>query len=239
MDGKTKNNDAVQARPGLRMKDLVERSGLPKSTILHYLDQGLLPPPVKTSPNMAYYDPSCVERLEMIRAFQSRLRLPLSKIGKLLAMRDQGQDVALQVELVAGIFGPASEVQLNRGQLCEQSGLTMAQVEELERAGVLLPLEEDCYDAEDLAVAGMLASGIARGMTVEDMSFYPRLGKEIVDREMSLRRRLTRHLPDEQDAALTLRMVQSARAMRSYVIDRIFIKRVAASSDLKDEGLLK
>ncbi len=31
------------AKPGLRMKELVEASGVPKSTILYYLQQGLLP----------------------------------------------------------------------------------------------------------------------------------------------------------------------------------------------------
>ena len=38
---------------GLRMKQLMEATGLPKSTLLYYVEQGLLPPPVKTSPNMA------------------------------------------------------------------------------------------------------------------------------------------------------------------------------------------
>jgi hypothetical protein len=53
---------------------------------------------------------------------------------------------------------------------------------------------------------------------------------------MDLRRRLTSHLPLAQDAAVTLRMVQGARATRGYVIDRLFQKRVAAARDLKDHG---
>ena len=52
------------------MKELVQATGLPKSTILHYLNQGLLSQPVKTSPNMAYYDPSCVQRVAMIKEMQ-------------------------------------------------------------------------------------------------------------------------------------------------------------------------
>lgn len=52
----------MSSKPGLRMKELMEATGLPKSTILFYLEQGLLPKPVKTSRNMAYYPPECMER---------------------------------------------------------------------------------------------------------------------------------------------------------------------------------
>lgn len=226
-------------RPGLRMKELTEATGLPKSTILHYLDQGLLPPPVKTSPNMAYYDPACVERLVFIRDLQSRLRLPLSKIRHALELREGGQEMAMQLELMEGIFGVESGVTLNRDELCRQSGLTPEQLDQLEKAQLMLPMEDGRYDAEDLAAAQVLAQGLERGITVEDMSFYPRLGKEIVDREMAARHRLTGHLPPEQDAELSLRMLQSARTLRRYVIDRLFMHRVARSADLKDEGMLR
>ena len=45
-------------KSGLKMKisDLVERSGIPRSTIQYYLREGLLHPPDKTGRTMAYYD---------------------------------------------------------------------------------------------------------------------------------------------------------------------------------------
>jgi predicted DNA-binding transcriptional regulator AlpA len=46
--------DQKKARAtGLRMRELVAATGVAKSTILHYLNEGLLPAPVKTSRNMA------------------------------------------------------------------------------------------------------------------------------------------------------------------------------------------
>ena len=38
----------------MRMNQLMVATGLPKSTLLYYVELGLLPRPVKTSPNMAY-----------------------------------------------------------------------------------------------------------------------------------------------------------------------------------------
>lgn len=223
-------------KPGLRMKELMAQSGLPKSTLLYYVEQGLLPAPIKTSPNMAYYPPQCLERLARIKALQTRHRLPLGKIKALLALQDQGHDISPLIELGQAIFGQEAGPLLERAAFLEATKLTAEQLEALLAAEMLLPLQDGLFDQQDVAMGSLYADGLARGMGVEDMSFYSRLGRQIVDQEMALRHRLTSHLPISQDAALTLRMVQAARATRGYVIDRLFQKRVAASRDLKDPG---
>jgi hypothetical protein len=66
------------------------------------------------------------------------------------------------------------------------------------------------------------------------MTEYVALCEKIVGQEMAIRRRLTHHLPYDEDAALTIELVKSARMMRAYLIDRLFQRRVAAMKDLKD-----
>jgi len=77
-------------KKGLRMRELMEATGLPKSTILHYVAQGLLPEPVRTGRNMAYYDAACVERAKFIKKVQGTYSFPLEKIKKLLVVADEG-----------------------------------------------------------------------------------------------------------------------------------------------------
>jgi DNA-binding transcriptional MerR regulator len=226
-------------RPLLKMKELVEATGAPKSTILHYVNEGLLPEPIKTSQNMAYYHPDCIERVRLIKNMQSAHRLPLSKIKGLLHWKDQGRDITIGVELLQGIFGAGEGRLVNTETFCEKTGLTSKQLKELLQAKLLLPLNPGRFDQEDIAMGIQYAGGLANGVTVEDMSFYPRLGKQIVDHEMAVRRKVTHHLTYEADAEQTLKMVQAARVTRSYVINRLFQLRVAASSDLKDEEMLK
>ncbi|MDY7002190.1 MAG: hypothetical protein SVS15_10475, partial [Thermodesulfobacteriota bacterium] len=121
---------------------------------------------------------------------------------------------------------------------CSATGLSPEQVKELEQAELLLPLEEGRFDRQDVILGTIYAEGESIGLELGDIAFYPRLGKKIVDEEMSLRQRLTAHLPHDQDAARTTQLVQSARAMRSYIIDRLFQRRVASSRHLKDEEML-
>lgn len=223
-----------QPPPGLPMRELIKKSGLPKSTILHYLDQGLLPPPVKTSPNMAYYDPKCLEILATVRDLQDRYNLPLSKIKKVLAMNQDGQSVEAVLMVSQEVFGPRPGELMGLEQFCEASGLTPELVGELQDAGLLLPMQEGAYDAQDLAIGTILAQGRKNGLTVDDIGYYHELGSAMVEREMALREKVMAGLPPAQRGQVTLNMVRAARAMRGYVIDRLFQHRVARAQGIKD-----
>lgn len=222
-------------RPGLKMSQLSEATGLPKSTILHYVNEGLLPEPVKTSPNMAYYDPACVDRVRLIRHLQQRHRLSLAQIKGALAEDDAGREMDAMIRLGEVIFGTNQGESLDLEELCRESGLTPERVAELERRGLLLPLEPGRYDMDDLAAARWSVRNRELGMVPEDAEFYVRLAKEIVNHEMELRRRITYDLPLTEDAIITTEMAQSARATRNYIIDRTFQKRVMAFKTLKEE----
>jgi DNA-binding transcriptional MerR regulator len=233
-----KSSGAGCAIPGLRMKELTEATGLPKSAILHYVAQGLLPEPVRTGRNMAYYDPVCIERIKFIKTIQSRYAFPLVKIRLILARQDEGTDALPLIELSKTIFGNAGGAPLDEAAFRDTTGLSSRQIGSLIKNGLLLPLEKGRYCEQDVAIGRIYARAFALGVTVSDMAFYAVTAKQIVDEEMRLRARLTAHLPEDQDAGLTQGMVTAARATRNYVIDRTFQRRVAASRHLKDEGLL-
>jgi DNA-binding transcriptional MerR regulator len=227
------------AKPeGLRMKDLSATTGLPKSAILHYMAQGLLPEPVRTGPNMAYYDPVCIERIEFIKAMQEKYAFPLSKIKMLLSRREQGMDVTPLIELSATIFGNSDSPPLNETEFCLATGLKPGEARKLIKSGLLIPLEKGKFNQQDVAVCDVYGRCFALGADTADLVFYAEAARMIVDMEMHLRRKLTAHLPENQDAELTRRMVLGARVVRSYVIDRTFQQRVASAEDLKDTTLL-
>jgi DNA-binding transcriptional MerR regulator len=222
--------------PGLKMSELAAATGVPKSTVLYYLGQGLLPEPSKTSPNMAYYDPACVERIRLIQQMRARHRLTLSEIKRCLEDKSRGKDLGVYLELNEEIFGPGGPRRLlDAKAFCRETGLGSGQLNELQRAHLLLPLEEGRFDAEDVRMGRMYRDAFDFGIQAEDLAYYAELGEKIVDREMALRNRMTGRLPYQQDAAATTQMVKNARMCRAYIIDRLFQHRVAAMRDLKEE----
>jgi DNA-binding transcriptional MerR regulator len=217
------------------MKELVEETGVPKSTILHYLNQGLLPESQKTSPNMAYYDPACVGRIQYIQHLQRRHRLSLSEIRQMFAKKGKDLDLSIFNELDTIIFGQIQDTRLlNASDFCATTGLSRQQLKDLIEAKLLLPLQQDRFDPQDIGMGKMYATISALGLNSEEMTEYVALCEKIVDHEMAVRKRLTHHLPYDEDAALTIELVKSARMMRAYIIDRLFQSRVAAMNDLKE-----
>ncbi len=68
----------------LPMRELAEQSGVSAGTIKHYLREGLLPDPVRTSRNMAWYPPEFVERIRLIKQLQEERFMPLRAIKTVL-----------------------------------------------------------------------------------------------------------------------------------------------------------
>jgi len=94
----TQQNDGL-----LRMRELAEASGVPAPTIKHYLREGLLPEPVKTSRNMAYYPPEFVDRIKLIKRLQEERFLPLKAIKDVLDARERSRTSAAEVRKRYGV----------------------------------------------------------------------------------------------------------------------------------------
>ncbi|WP_022664779.1 MerR family transcriptional regulator [Desulfospira joergensenii] len=219
-------------RPMLKMKQLVEAAQVPKSTILLYVGKGLLPEPVKTSPNMAWYDPVCIERIRFIKKAQAEHRLPLAAIKGLIREMDRGRDISPLLELQSLVFGSAGE-KMDKSALCSASGLDPGAVDRLCRLHLLIPVEEDVFDGHDLGVALLVKQGLDMGMDLHDLKFYPEFAEKIADTEIQMREKYTRDLDFKENASLTLELTRLARGLRSYIIDRTLQKKLIEFKGLK------
>ena len=74
----------------MRIKELVDISGVPRTTIHFYLRHGLLHPPIKTGRTMAYYDESHLNRLRKIQSLKRGSRVPIAFLRKQIAAVDDG-----------------------------------------------------------------------------------------------------------------------------------------------------
>ncbi len=84
----------------MKIKELVEKSGLPRSTIQYYLREGLLHPPVKTGKTMAHYDESHLYRLKQIKNLKKDARVPLSFLReKLKEIEAESQSLPRQYDI--------------------------------------------------------------------------------------------------------------------------------------------
>jgi len=155
------------SRPGLKMSELAERSGVSAGTIKHYLREGLLDDGgevVRTSRNMAWYPPAFVERIRLIKRLQEERYMPLRVIKDVMDA-DPARAAAL-LELEDRIRERAVAADEN-GRVDADEAVRRYEVprnvlERLGDLGVLTPGEEG-YDADDLRIVAAIARFRAGG----------------------------------------------------------------------------
>ena len=102
---------SAPAKELLKISELAELSGVPVATVRHYLREGLLPEPVKTSKNMAYYPPEFVERIRTIKRLQEERFMPLRVIrDAVLAERTPKGELLKRFDLPARALDRLAEV---------------------------------------------------------------------------------------------------------------------------------
>jgi len=189
---------AVKQRELLKISQLAKRAGVGRGTIQHYLREGLLPRPVKTHRNMAYYDAACVERIKTIKELQARRFMPLSVIRKVLGTGRT--EAALAKTLVAAqqaaldaLTPPAQTGSLTPEAAAKSFKLRPALIEELRRLGMIATRSEDGKDVfagADLevlaAVKNMETLGFRKsaGFKAKDLLVYRDSLEQLMNKEV-------------------------------------------------------
>ena len=89
----------------LKVSQVSRATGVSTSAINYYVRIGLLPPPVKTHKNMAYYDPSYIQMINYVKRLQLQKHLPLERIKEIMAKK-----IEIWSEMSSGQQHPANEV---------------------------------------------------------------------------------------------------------------------------------
>lgn len=124
----------------LKMNELVKRSNTPKSTILYYLKEGLLPEPMKDKPNFHLYDESCIQLIEFIKYLQTNLYATISQIKALFAEPsfDLNNPYESLLSSISVIMGAENET-FSAESLCRQFNLSEQELNDLIQSGLINP----------------------------------------------------------------------------------------------------
>jgi DNA-binding transcriptional MerR regulator len=229
----------------LRMRELAEAAGVSAGTIKHYLREGLLPEPIKTSRNMAYYPREFVERLKLIKQLQEERFLPLKVIKEILENGEQGEGperlralIELEDRVLERAIGRQDERALSEREVKERYGLPEEALERLERLEVLSPQVRNGgrrYGPDDVqiieAVSRMRASGYseALGFTVYDTLIYKRNLERLVREEVGvMMERLVGEMEPGEAAELFERAVEPMRDLVAAMRAKLLIAELRA-----------
>ena len=229
----------------LRMRELADAAGVSAGTIKHYLREGLLPEPVKTSRNMAWYPREFVERVQMIKQLQEERFLPLKVIREVLQQGEvEGGPDRLRalIDLEDRVLERALSGQDSKGlsgrEVAKRYGLPEEALERLEQLEVLTPRIRNGtkhYGPADVqiieAVSRMRASGYseALGFTVYDTLIYKRHLERLVREEVDvMMERVAGEMDTEEAADLLERAVEPMRDLVAALRAKLLVSELQA-----------
>jgi DNA-binding transcriptional MerR regulator len=224
----------------LKMKELAEASGVPAGTIKHYLREGLLPEPVKTSRNMAYYPPEFVERIRLIKQLQEERFMPL-KVIKGMLDEDPARARAL-VELEDRILDRAlagDQSRISAAELKRRYDITQEALDRLAELEILSPRSRG-YGPLDVqiveAISRFRSGGYDEqiGFTVYDAVRYKRMLEGLVDEEVQvLHDRLAGKVPPDEVVRLLEAGVEPLRDLIAALHSKLLVAELRRRRDAR------
>lgn len=154
----------------VKMSVLARMSGVPAATIKHYVNEGLLPTPTRTSRNMAYYDVSLVPRIQQIKALQRTRFLPLKVIKEVLDESTLGSPEETVTAAIARAMTQSGARDVRTKDELIAAGMPAKQLAWLKDAGIVRPVagqKIESYAGDDLELLRVLGASRKAGITPE------------------------------------------------------------------------
>ncbi len=228
----------TQGEEMLRMGELARASGVSAATIKHYLREGLLPEPVKTSRNMAYYPAEFVDRIRIIKQLQEERYMPLRVIKDLL---DEDPDraralIELGDRLLEHALASESE-RVSATEVRERYEIPKDVLDRLAELEVLTP-DKRGYSPSDIriveAIARFREGGYDEriGFTVYDTLRYRDAMADLVKQEVDV---LMERLAGEMDPDEAMRLIEAGTQPLNDLLAAMHTKALVAELERRRE----
>jgi len=236
----------AKAKNLMKISKLSEITGVARDAIHFYIKEGLLPKPIKTKKNMAYYDKTYVERIKLIKELQNKRFLPLQVIKQILSDSEDsiGMDeiktiLELDGKLFRNMESSPDFKPMTIDELSERTGLLAEEIEKLRALGVLAPeedVDEEVFGEDAIRIVEVWAklreSGFTeeRGFSVEIIEMYREIIDVLAKREIQIfANKVTGKISEDEAATMAeiaipllnsliglLRKQSIVRAVREY-----------------------
>ena len=206
-----------------KIGEIAEKAGVTVNAVRHYVHEGLLPAPHKTSPNMAYYDEECIPLIIEIKKLQEEYFLPLPVIKKGMEMRRQGIDLNIEDSTFAPMNKILNAKGMSEDEFCEKFSITRTKLKEYTKKGLFAPQlihDKLVYTPDDILMGEIWRELEEAGFTGQDIDGISKDVKHISDNIFKLIKCTAQHCTPETKPGRTKKMVSlTAKFMNHMYIN--------------------
>jgi predicted DNA-binding transcriptional regulator AlpA len=210
----------------LKMAQLVEKTGVPKSTILYYIKEGLLPEPERIKQNVCLYDVDYVERIKFIKYLQNTYSKTITELRASVCAHkydfSQGSDMLIGfLEKLSGT--PSNSIKMDIKELSSKTGIGEEFIKALVEKDIVVPLVEDLFDEKDAEMVILYDKLVKIGWEVDFFAKYVELSRELA--KFSIQKVLEMKQKIKEDVSLGNEshhmMFEVPLNVQPYIINRL------------------
>ena len=171
------------------MSKLVELTDVPKSTILYYIKEGLLPEALKIKPNVHKYNEEHVNLLKYIKYMQTDVNCSISQIKEI--MQDENHKLtnskSMLIPLVDAYMGVNEDRTIyTKEQVLEITDIDATILDELLEKEIIVLLKDDTFTKKEISMINLVQEYKKLGIDYSILAQYASLAKELVTIEKKM-----------------------------------------------------
>jgi len=218
------------------MSELVARTDIPKSTILYYIKEGLLPEAQKLKSNVHRYSDEHLEMIKYIKYMKQELGSTNEQIKT--ALENKNQSLSSSFSMLAPLMQtlsaiPAEAKHYTKQEFVEHYDIDIEILEQLLSDGILVPISDDDFTNKEASIIRLIEDFKEVGVDYSIIKKYVYHAKELAQLEQEIQAGLCSARSEENFSTLWKIMFETLFNAKEYLFSRYTYKAILQT--LKDE----
>ena len=219
-----------------KISEVVTKTNVPKSTILYYIKEGLLPEAKKIKANVHKYSDEHIELIKYIKYMQESMGSSIDEIKT--ALQNKNGSFSGSYTMLAPLMNtlskePAHYTQYNKKRFIEHFDIDKKLLERLEAEGIVIPVTQGQYTKKDASIINLVEYFLEVGVSYEILKEYVKQAKILSELEKKMQEELCAVRTEENFTTLWKIMFETLFNAKEYIFNRATYKVLYKS--LKEE----
>lgn len=219
-----------------KISELVALTDVPKSTILYYIREGLLPEAKKLKSNVHRYSDEHVELIKYIKYMKQEMGSSNEEIKT--ALEHKNQSFSSSFSMLAPLMQTLSAIpkgakHYTKKEFIEHYDIDINLLEELLNDGILVPINSDDFTEKEASIIRLIEYFKEVGVEYELIRTYVHHAKILAELEHKVQKELCGVRNDENFSTLWKIMFETLFNAKEYIFSRYTHKVLFKA--LKDE----
>ena len=206
-----------------KISELVAKTHVPKSTILYYIREGLLPEAKKIKSNVHRYSDEHVELIGYIKYMKEEIGSTNEQIK--YALQNQNQSFSSSATMLQPLMNtlsaiPSDAEHYTKDEFIKHFNVDASLLEALLSDGIVLPLNEDDYTDREASIIKLVSYFKEVGIDYSILKAYVHHAKVLSELEYKMQEQLCSVRNDENFSRLWKIMFESLFNAKNYLFNR-------------------